>query len=412
MRARARHGIHGEVVIGLLALAMFSLPGVAGAQTLPGVICRENPGVGPFVTQCVAPDPASVPSPVGPLPDCPTSCSAFCPGYEFAVTCWCSLDDAVNAPIAPWEPLALSGFPHVPPDPQPSRVIGVFGPTVEDGTLKANPCVIGTDNVFIHDGNPACLAGWNPPGPYPLVIEECHNAKINAGASASGGELPVIQIVNVNDLGTTGVSVPVGPVRINGLEVIGGLVGIVVETQLRPTVLKAVKADGMIVGIDVAGDKNEVSGATTNDNIVGILVAGNKNLIRSNRVQGNLFDGILVSGDSNNLRGNTADDNAEVGFDIFGNFNIIEGTNRSRNNGGDGFLVTGVGNTLKGNEARTNGGIEFNVPIENGKSVLGSNRAWDEPGTLCYDVAQGNTDKSGNQANGKKVKLPGTIRCP
>ena len=52
------------------------------------------------------------------------------------------------------------------------------------------------------------------------------------------------------------------------------------------------------------------------------------------------------------------------------------------------------------------GAYQFNVSIANG------NNASDEPGTLCYDVAQGNPDKGGNQANGKKVKLPGTIRCP
>lgn len=394
MRTFARLGLQSGVVVVLLATAICLSPNIAGAQ-VPPVNCKERPVLNNVITQCVV-DTATFPA----------GCAVWCPSHGPFLGCWPTLDDAVNAPLVPWEPL-LPPYPHVPPDPLPARTIGVFGRTVEAVAFKAPGfcgALAGRANVLIHDAPPppVCVAGWPAPGPYPLVIEECHDAKI---ADGSGGALPVIRVLNATPAG------PVGPVTINGLEVIGGRDGIQVDTTLNPTVLKAIDAHGAVfAGIWVRGDDNEVSGSVTDNNFQdGIQVDGDRNLIRSNRARANLRDGLSIGGDFNHVTGNTADNNLDDGFDIRGDFNLIKSSNRTRNNGRSGFYVPGTQNTLRGNEARTNGEIEFNIPGLANR--LDSNNAWDTPLTICYVAPT--SGGTGNKANGENVTLPAPlVPCP
>jgi hypothetical protein len=210
--------------------AMLFWPG--GAEAVPpGVACSANPAVGRFITQCVAPDPALVLP--GALADCAASCAVFCPLYTFQVDCWCSVDDAVNAPLAASEP--LPAFPPHPKPPVPRRVVGVLGPTTETKAAHSLDCNVCADNVVIDRVGGVC------PGPvpdracatvYPLRIEECHTAKVTAGDASR----PVIDI-----------KPGAGNVTINGVDVLGGTVGILAQnsgqSSLPGTVLKGIRAE-------------------------------------------------------------------------------------------------------------------------------------------------------------------------
>jgi hypothetical protein len=236
------------VGIGLLAAAVFLLPGRSEAQ----FVCPDNHNLD---------NPPTVPNPLHQTPatQCVVSdlaqCGAKCPGFSREDVscgapgptncCWDSLDDAVN-----WGQLGVS---------EPGRVIAVFGPVNEDTTTHSlTNCNIGTNNVVISRGTGSNQCIFPP---IPIQIEECKNAKILPGDPA----LPVLDI-----LATSGDVVgnpKVGPVLINGLDVIGGAEGVRVGTNgtaKQPgTTLKAVRAENNIGG-PVEENLTQLLGVTLN----------------------------------------------------------------------------------------------------------------------------------------------------
>jgi hypothetical protein len=114
-------------------------------------------------------------------------------------------------------------------------VVGVLGPTIESQANHSLACNICADNVVVDRASTPC----HGPVPslacealYPIQIEECRNAKVTAGTSSR----PVIDVKS-----------GAGNVTINGLDVYGGSVGILVQNRgmssLPGTVLKAIRAE-------------------------------------------------------------------------------------------------------------------------------------------------------------------------
>ena len=291
---------HAALAIGLCATALaFPLPDLAWAR--PGDTCQQNAAAINPITICVT----AVERPAGGCGDCsPTPTSDVCPtsGQPPFSACCSNLSEAV--------------FLAVPGD-----TIGVYTPTSEPpvaGAADVGPNVI-ISGPF---GSPFRSNQGAPPHAG-LRIEECHNAKINAGDPSS----PVIDI-----------EPGAGNIIVNGLDVIGGTVGILVQNSgtapTQPgTVLKAIRAEnnfdlGAGAGIKVTGNRNEVSGSIATSNDTGFQVSSNSNLIRSNRANGNVCDGFLIDGNANDLRGNEANNNGCIGFNIPGSGNLLR-TNQS-----------------------------------------------------------------------------------
>jgi parallel beta-helix repeat protein len=241
----------------------------------------------------------------------------------------------------------------------------------EDTTTHSlTDCNIGTNNVVIYrgDGSDQCLFP-----PIPIQIEECKNAKILPGDPA----LPVIDILATS--GDVAGNPKVGPVLINGLSVIGGSVGILVENngtaKQAGTTLKAIRAENNTAdggfsgeGIEVQGNFNLVSGSTAESNDSGFLVTGKNNTLNSNKALNNIFDGFEIAGTLNLVKGNTATSNSSNGFLITGSGNTLQ-DNKANKNIDDGFQIDGVGNKLKSNASNQgksdgsneNGGFEYNI---------------------------------------------------
>jgi hypothetical protein len=206
---------------------------------------------------------------------------------------------------------------------QPGDTIGVYSPTVE-------PAVVGADNVgpnvFISGpyGSPFNSNQNADPTNAGLRIEECHNAKINAGDPTFG----------VIDIGPGA-----GNILINGIDVIGGLDGIAVfNSGPNGTVLSGIRAENnFFFGIWIIGDRNEVSGSIATGNDFGFVIDGSNNLIRSNKGNANFTDGIWVFGNANDIRGNETNQNGVHGIHLeaIALDNVLRSnqSNRSRQNG-------------------------------------------------------------------------------
>jgi parallel beta-helix repeat protein len=300
------------------------------------------------------------------------------------VNCWDSLDDAVYGAIPPMNPIA----------PEPSRVIAVFGPTQE--IFSNNPNFI---NAAIQGGNVVIDRGpFAPPPPpspffipvYPLRIEECHNAKIGGA-----GLNPLFPVIEVRNIGGDNIGpLPVGPVLINSVDVVGGAEGVRVGTAIFPTTLKAIRAKNNFAvapftgeGFVVTGNNNIINGCSAESNDSGFRVTGNNNtLTNANRALNNIFDGFRIVGNGNLVRGSLATSNGRDGFHVTGAGNTLQ-DNRANKNIDDGFEISGfgaVGNRLRSNAsnqgndggANENFGWEYELPPAPGVVIdLGGNKA-------------------------------------
>jgi uncharacterized repeat protein (TIGR01451 family) len=189
-------------------------------------------------------------------------------------------------------------------------------------------------------------------------------------------------------------------------------------------------------GIAVSGNSNQLLENDVFENSgSGITVSGNSNLIKKNDVgdggKGNLGDGIHVSGlgntiDQNNVFANTGD-----GIDVSGGTaaspNVVKNNDvgdRGKGNGGNGILYAGAGNgtTSPGPVEIENNTVKSNVLA--GIKVTGtacqiknnvSGGSGDQTNGDCeYDLASGNIDAGGNDADGAGVALtiPGCTGTP
>ena len=195
------------LAISILVASVFMLPGLGWARV--GDTCAANNPAVPQITICVS----AVERPAGgcgaciPVPPIPGPASNVCPvsGQAPFNACCSNLSEAVG----------IAG---------PGDTIGVYTPTLE-------PAV---GNVIITGpyGSPFNSNQNASPVNAGLQILECHNAKVTAGDPDS----PVIDI-----------KAGAGNVIINGIDVIGGSVGILAEnsgTVAQPgSVLKGIRAE-------------------------------------------------------------------------------------------------------------------------------------------------------------------------
>jgi hypothetical protein len=272
-----------------------------------GNTCPENPGIVNQLNICVAPEQRPAAGgcgaclPQGGEPN-------VCPAVSATGKCCSTLSEAVR--------LAVRG-----------DTIGVFGPTFEPAVKS--PDDVGP-NVIIDNGAPGFsgpfgspfrsnLGGGNPLLFAGLRIEECHDAKINAGN-------PLLPVIDIQP--------GAGQIIINGIDVIGGTAGILAAnsgtSSQRGAIVKGIRANNNITGIEVTGNFNEVSGSIATANETGIQVSGSNNLIRSNKANSNTEDGFFITGNLNDLRGNEANTNGEVGFDITGSSNMLRSNQSNR----------------------------------------------------------------------------------
>jgi len=269
--------------IGLFMAGVLIVPGLAAAR--PGDTCSSNPGVISQVTICVS----AVERPAGGcgacIPVVGPPASDVCPttGQAPFDACCSNLSEAV----------AIAG---------PGDTIGVYSPTVEPAVAavgNVGPNVIITGPF----GSPFNSNQNVDPADAGLRIEECHNAKINAGDP---------------DTAVIDIEAGAGNIIINGLDVIGGLDGIVVQNSGPDgTALSGIRAENnLLFGIWIFGDRNEVSGSIATGNDFGFVIDGSNNLVRSNKGNANLTDGVWIFGNANDIRGNETNQNGLHGIHV------------------------------------------------------------------------------------------------
>jgi hypothetical protein len=91
---------------------------------------------------------------------------------------------------------------------------------------------------------------------------------------------------------------------------------------------------------------------------------------------------------------------------LFGNGFVVEGgnniltTNQAERNEGDGFHLIGSGNRLSNSGAQMNMGVGF--LISGSGNEIGTN-AGEDNGGVEWEIGANNIDRSGNEANGRRV---------
>jgi hypothetical protein len=345
------------LAVALVVAAVASSPGAAWA--VPGIpSCPSNQFLAPFTNVCVVPAGTTVPN----GPNCGGGAGDVCPAGTPGVDCFESLDDAVNVGCTAAYP-PPGGWPANHP-PTPSCVIGVFGPTVETfpapaPALKVTPF----QNVVIDRGPPA-----DPTKIYPLVIEECHNAKIGGIPGGIDPTLPVIDIVPT-----------AGPVSMNNVEVQGTNPWVPgIQVQNAATTLKAVRSHDNGIGALVKGSNATINGCTFEHNGDGLILARGSTLndvVNTNRARSNSRNGFIDNGVANFWHGNIAESNLSAGF--LAGFAASQAQfvdNRSRKNNGDGFHLARRASAilLDKNQATNNSGNGFT--IEGDGNIVGTRR--------------------------------------
>jgi hypothetical protein len=165
----------------------------------------------------------------------------------------------------------------------------------------------------------------------------------------------------------------------------------------------------------------------------GINVSGAGNLIQKNDVgnggKGNAGDGIHVAGTGNTVDENNVFANGGDGIDVSGGTvaspNVVKNNevgDRNKGNLGNGILVGGLGNSavnpveIDGNTVKAN--VLAGIKVTGSGHQLKDNESGgsgDNNNGLCeYDLAAGNVDAGGNDANGASVSLtiPGCTGTP
>ena len=139
----------------------------------------------------------------------------------------------------------------------------------------------------------------------------------------------------------------------------------------------------------------------------GVVVNGTENSVNKNQSDENAGAGFVVSGEANTLVGNgagslTDNGNGQAGFVVLAPGSIFD-TNDAEANIGGGFSLQAPAAVFKGNRADSNGGVGF--AIESSGTTLDSNTA-EKSSSNEWQVAAGNSDASGNRANGRTIAIP------
>ncbi|MEO2167067.1 MAG: right-handed parallel beta-helix repeat-containing protein [bacterium] len=154
--------------------------------------------------------------------------------------------------------------------------------------------------------------------------------------------------------------------------------------------------------IDGDGGKYESNSVKLNGG-AGILLRGSANLLTANRSDENsgagyFVDAIALDNDLNNNGAGTATDHGNLGygFEIFGDGTILD-TNSAEANSLAGYYIGAATGALDGNFAGDNVGRGFHIAAAG--NTPDTNVA-ENNGAAEFTIVSGNTDGSGNRANG------------